>query len=137
MWKGLLILFGVGVAFAYFVFNFVGDVERSDPDSAVSKDERKAKAWAKYYTEDALGQQVLNFGNTPIKVAREVWSESPVRRGMLDEFPDFEGMRFFVNDRIKPSPFRDYLLKKIDDIESAYLGGEIDADKAKELLTKL
>jgi len=137
MFKGFIALLLIGGAFAYFVFNFVGDVEKEDPNSYVSKNEKKAKAWAKYYTKDALGEPVLSFGDTPVKTADEVWKESQLRQEMLENFPDFEGIRQFVNDRMEPSLFRKYLLEKIDKIESDYMGGTIDSEKAKKQLLNL
>ncbi len=137
MLKGFIILLGVGVAFAYFVFNFVGDVERSDPDSFVSKDERKQKEWAKYYTKDALENPVLDLKKAPMKLAKEIWAESQLRQEMLSNFPDFELVRNFVNERLRPSPFRDYLLKKIDEIETDYQAGTIDSETARKRLESI
>ncbi len=137
MFKGFLLLLMVGAAFAYFVFNFVGDVEKEDPASYVSENEKKAQEWAKYYTKDALGEPVLSFGTTPVKTADEVWQESQLRQEMLENFPDFQGIRQFVNGRLEPSLFRKYLLKKIDDIESDYMGGRIDSEEAKNRLSDL
>jgi len=137
MLKGFIILMVVGLGFAYFVFNFVGDVERSDSDSYVSKNEKQAKEWAKYYKKDVLGQPVLDLKGAPMKTAKKVWAQSQLREEMLENFPDFEGMRQFVNDRLLPSPFRDYLLQKIEQVESDYLAGSVDSEKARAILTNL
>ena len=137
MWKGLLIFVGVGAAFAYFVFHFVGDVEKEDPYSYVSRDEARAKAGAKYYEKDALGEPVLNLAGVPMKKAREVWRESQLRKEMLDLCPDFEGMKDFVNDRLRPSAFRKKLLERLDDVEGEYLGGSIDSETAKRKLSEI
>jgi len=137
MYKGLLLLLAVGIAFAYFVFHFVGSVESDDPDSYTSKNEQKAKEWAQYYKKDALGEPVLIFGNTPVQKADQVWKESSLRKEMLENFPDFEAIRQFVHDRLEPSAFRKYLLEKIDDIESDYMGGRIDSEEAKSRLSDL
>ena len=137
MLKGFVILMAIGLAFAYFVFNFVGDVERSDSNSYVSKSEKQAREWAKYYTQDVLGRQVLDLKGAPMQTAREVWVQSRLREEMLEHFPDFEMMRQFVHDRLRPSPFRKYLLEKIDETEGDYLAGTIDTEKAKKILTNL
>jgi len=137
MFKGFIILLIVGLGFVYFVFSFVGDVERSDSDSYVSKSEKQAKEWAKYYKKDVLGQPVLDLKGAPMKTAKEVWEQSQLREEMLENFPDFELMRQFVNDRLLPSSFRDYLLQKIERVESDYLAGSIDSAKARAALTNL
>ena len=137
MLKGFVILLLIGISFAYFVFNFVGDVEESDPNSYVSKNQKKAKEWAKYYTKDVLGQPVLNLKGASLKTAKEVWKDSQLRLEMLEVFPNFEGMREFVEERLKDSPFREYLLQKIDKIESAFQEGSIDSARAKKMLTDL
>ena len=137
MFKGLLVLLLVGIAFAYFVFNFVGDVERNDPQSYISKNERKAKEFARYYEKDVLGEPVLALQGVPMSKAREVWHESQMPKEMLENFPDFEAIREFIHDRIKPSLFRKKLLERVDAIESDYLGGAIDPDTAREKLSNL
>ena len=137
MFKGFVILAIIGGLFAYFVFNFVGQVEEDDPTTQLSKDAQKAKEFAKYYKKDAAGYPVLVFGETPIAKAREVWRESPVMREVLDLFPQFELMKGAINTQVDDGPFRRYLLKRLDEVESQYLGGTIDSDKAKEMLQNL
>ena len=135
MFKGFLIMVAVGAVFAYFVFHFVGEVEREDPQSFASLNEKKAKAFARYYEKDALGEPVLALQGVPMKKALEVWHESRLSREMLEYFPDFEMIRSFIRDRIKASEFRRKLLEKVDEVESEYLGGSIDADTARQKLS--
>jgi len=137
MFKGIVILAIVGGLFAYFVFNFVGQIEGDDAATQFSADSKKAKEFAKYYKKDAAGYPILALGETPIAKAREVWKESPVMKKVLDLFPKFEQMREEINIQVDESPFRQYLLKKLDDVQSQYLGGVIDSDKAKEMLQNL
>ena len=133
MWKGLLVLGLIGLAFTYFVFNFVGEVEQDD-GGAYASQELKGKA---YYTEDILGDPLLNLQGLSMKSAREIWRASPMREEMLEKFPDFEEIKTYLGNRLAPSPFREYLLKKVDDIEGDYLGGAIGAESAKSRLESL
>jgi hypothetical protein len=137
MFKGFLMLVAVGAIFAYLVFNFVSDIERDDPDTLISKDEKKAREFAKYYKKDAIGELILDFHGTTLEKAKEVWKESPIRKEILENFPEFEIMRELIRQRLRESRFREYLLKRFDEVESEYFSGEIDSEKAKKLLTDL
>ena len=137
MFKGFVILVAVGALFAYFVFNFVSDVEKNDPNTMISKDERKAKEYAKYYKSDVTGELILDFRGASLAKAREVWRESPIRKDILDNFPQFELMKEMIDQRIVDSAFRRYLLKKLDEVESAYFSGSIDSTKAGKILIDL
>ncbi len=90
--------------------------------------------WKKYYAKDVLGEPILVLKNVPLKKAKLIWSQSPLRKEMLSQFPDFEAIRSFAENRLSPSPFRDYLLKGIDKISGDFQAGLIDADQAKERL---
>jgi len=134
MLKGFVILVGVGVLFAYFVFNFVGNVEEDDETSVASQDKRKAEEYAKYYHKDAAGNRVLDFSNAPLSKAQAVWKESPIRQKIIEQVPQFEYMKEMINIYLAKSPFRDRLLKRLEKIEGKYLSGSIDTDEARRLL---
>ncbi len=137
MFKGFIILLAVGGLFTYFVFNFVSDVEGEDPNTLISKDERKAKEFAKYYKSDASGGRVLDFHGVSIAKAKEVWRESPIRREILDNFPQFDLMRQLTDQLLVDSEFKRYFLKRLEEVESDYFSGTIDSQKAKKILTDL
>ena len=137
MFKGFVILVAVGGLFAYFIFNFVSDIEADDPNTMISKDERKAREYAKYYKTDAAGDQILDFRGASLDKAKEVWRESPIRREILENFPQFEIMRDMIDQRVVESEFKKYLLKKVDEVESSYFSGSIDSVKAQKILTDL
>jgi len=133
MFKGFVILAAVGVAFAYFVFHFVSGVEDEDPGSFPTSQEEKAMA--KYYSEDASGDMVLDLNGASEQEARKVWEQSPIRTKMLESFPQFETMRDLIHQQIKGGAFRDRLLKVLDEVESDYLSGTIDSVEAKKRLS--
>jgi hypothetical protein len=137
MGKGLIALILVGAAFAYFVFQFVSSVEESDPTTQLSKDARKAKEFAKYYKKDATGEWVLAVGTVPTSKAREIWRESPVMKKTLAFFPKFDLMKEMIMIQVEEGPFRQQLLKRLDVVQDRFLSGEIDAEKAKELIQNL
>ncbi|WP_292657719.1 hypothetical protein [Nitratifractor sp.] len=137
MFKGFVILAIVGGLFAYFVFHFVGSIEKNDTASSYSQEQDKTEDNAKYYTKDAAGYTVLAVGKIPLAKAREVWKESTVMQDVLELFPRFELMKESIKSHVEEGPFRRYLLKKLDDIETQYLGGKIDSFKAKEMFQNL
>jgi len=134
MGKGFIVLILVGAAFAYIVFNFVSDIEQNDPQS-FGASRPQSQAYKKYYKKDVTGDTVLDLSGVPISKAKKVWAESPIRAEALENFPNFEMMRDVIESRLTKSPFRDYLLRKLDDVETDFLGGSIDSSKARERLT--
>jgi len=137
MFKGFVVLVAVGALFAFFVFDFVSDVEKDDPTTMISKDAKKAKEFARYYRTDAAGNRILDFSGASMAKAREVWRESPIRREILDQFPQFQYMQESIKLYMVDSPFRRALLKKLDEVEGLYLSGTIDSDRAKDMLTRI
>ncbi|WP_148224912.1 hypothetical protein [Nitratifractor salsuginis] len=125
------------MAFAYFVFHFVSGIEGDDPTTQLSQDARKAKELAKYYKKDALGDWILAVGKVPTSKAKEIWRESPVMKQTLALFPKFNLMKETIMTQVEEGEFRRQLLKRLDDVANRYLSGEIDAEKAKELIRNL
>jgi hypothetical protein len=130
MGKGFVILILVGAAFAYMVFNFVSDIEQDDTRYPGMKKEDSSR----YYKKDAAGDMVLDFTGASISKAKKIWSESPIKDDILDYFPNFEIMREMIGEELVDSNFRRYLLQKFDEVETDYLGGSIDSEKAREKL---
>jgi len=137
MGKGFILLVGIGGLFAYFVFNFVGNVERDTPSSQEVQSRKAEQDFARYYIKDAAGYPVLALGNTPLSKAREVWGKSPILDDVLELFPRFDLMKKSITLHVEEGDFRRYLLKRLDEVESQYLGGTIDPDRAKEMIRNL
>jgi hypothetical protein len=140
--KGLLVLAIVGVAFAYFVFNFVGDVENEDIHKIESlnpsnAEERKKKEILEYYRQDVTGTPILDLSGVSIENAKRIWKESPTKKRIMQLFPNFHLMRDMIKLKLAPSEFRDLLLEKLSQIESDYLSGTISSYKAKEEIGNL
>jgi len=135
MWKGLAVLVAIGTLFAYFLFNFISNEQFED--SFISQSDKDAKKWAKYYTTDIMGDPVLDLNGVQFGEARKIWNASRLKKEMMENFPNFELIKRYVKSRLKPSPFRKYLLDKIYDIENDYLGGSIDYEEAKYRLNNM
>ncbi len=140
--KGLLVLAGVGLAFTYFVFQFVGNVENEDLQKIESLDpsnpeERKQKEILQYYKQDVTGTAILDLSGVPLDIAKKIWRDSPTKKRIMKLFPNFHLMKDMIKLKIAPCEFRDYLLQEVDTIESEYLSGNISSFKAKEHLSEL
>lgn len=137
MFKGMMILLAVGAAFLYAVLFLVNksgvDVSR-DIDTAGYSGEIEGK---EYYATDVLGEPILVLKNVPLEKAKRIWRQSPLRQEMLALFPDFKAIHTFAENRLRPSPFREYLVQNIEKISEDFLAGLIDADQAKERLSSL
>jgi hypothetical protein len=137
MFKGFIILLGVGALFAYFVFNFVGDVEKDDPTSHVGKNEKEARAYARYYHIDDAGNRVLDLSSLSVEEAKKVWHVSPIRQRVLEQFPQFQYMKETIMLYLPASPFRSFLLQRLEKVEGDYLSGTIDARRARVILRSI
>jgi hypothetical protein len=136
MGKSFLILVGVGALFAYFVYNFVGSIEDND-SSSYSINEQKAKEFAKYYKKDEVGDYILDLTGVPLSTAKKVWVESPVKKEIMKNFPNFEMMHELAIEKIKACKFRDFLLKRLERVQSDFLPGSISSEEAAKLLNDL
>ena len=140
MGKGLIILIAVGGLFAYFVYNFVSDVQNSDVggrQTDVTYQPGSTDPAAAYIVKDATGAPVLDLSGVSLETAKKIWRESEYKNSILSHFPDFKLVRDTIGLRIAPGPFRDYLLKTVEQVESDYLGGAVDAHKALVTLQRL
>ncbi len=137
MFKGLIILLVVGAAFLYAVLFLVNKSGVNVSSDAGTSGYAENIDWKKYYAKDVLGEPILVLKDVPLKKAKLIWRQSPLRKEMLSQFPDFEAIRSFAENRLSPSPFRDYLLKNIDKISGDFQAGLIDANQAKERLFAL
>ena len=135
--KGYLILVVVGILFAYFAIHLM---KQSEKEVATNKQIvllEKEKPYAQYYTRDATDNVVLDLSNTSLEKSKEVWQHSSVKDQILQLFPNFDLMKDMVRMRVSDCPFKTYLLKMMDTVESAYFSGRINSFKAKRLLESL
>jgi len=135
MKKGFMLLLLVGAGFAYFIYYFVTDVSGEDPLYKLSPELRKEKELANYYKKDPVtGDWVMRVGGLSEEKAKKLWREGPILQEVLDNFPKFDLMKEIVRNQVSQSPFRQKLLRHLDNIEDRYLSGEIDAQRARELI---
>ena len=132
--KGILIMVAVAAVAIYLVLGFLNKMDTGNELSTI--EQKIQKEDMTYYRTDAIGQTVLYFSDEPYHKKFEIWKRSPLHEEFFALFPNFMGMKDFVNDRILDPDFRDKMAAKVDEVETAYFSGQIDDLSAKEMLDK-
>ncbi len=125
-----------GIGFMYLVTDLVSEAESTTPGLENSQS-RKAREYAKYYSVDINGDDVLNLAGIPLPKAKSVWRESIIREKLLGYFPDFDTMKQVAKDQLQDSAFKTYFLKKLWEIEGKYIDGGIGLDQARSAIESL
>ncbi|GEM_PF-1156509 len=144
MIKNILIIGGVGVGFLYLIVNFISNVNQGEQLASIVPAGNNGYAtqitdddMKRFYTKDATGSEILDLNNMPLEQAKSVWIQSSVKDKVLSLFPNFNYMRDQIKLKVREGKFREYLLRKLDEVESDYLSGSIDSLKAQEMISNL
>ncbi len=133
--KSLFFFIVIGVAFLYFITNFVGDIQQ---DEKFQNEEYKQKhQFDQYQTVDSIGREILDMTDTPASVQVEAWNNSKLKTEFLALFPDFSEMKIFVKERLRGEILKAKLIASIDSVESQYFSGKMNAEQAKRELSLL
>jgi hypothetical protein len=131
--KSLLIFIAIGVAFIYFITNFVGDIQEEDEKFRNTGYEQKHQ-YDEYMSQDSIGRDILDLTGASPTMQMQVWNSSTLKGEMLADFPDFSLMKLFVKERVRGDAFQQKLLQHIDDVELQYFSGKLDPENAKRAL---
>jgi hypothetical protein len=131
--KSLLVFIAIGVAFIYFITNFVGDIQKEDEKFRNTGYEQKHQYDA-YMGKDSIGRDILDLTSASPAIQMKVWNSSQLKEEMLANFPDFSLMKLFVKERVRGEEFQEKLLKHIDHVELQYFSGKLDPENAKRAL---
>jgi len=134
--KTFLFFVAVGIAFLYFVTNFVGDIQEED-DRFRNNTYEKEHKYDKYKTVNSVGQDILNLLGADSGTQVATWNESDLKNEFILLFPDFGDMKLFVKDRIMGDVLSKKLLAQIKSVEDKFFAGTITADQAKQELSSL
>jgi hypothetical protein len=80
---------------------------------------------------------VLDVNALPLDRAKAVWRAVPIKDDILALLPDFDTAKTEAGNRIVKGTFRNYVLKKIEEIKGKFLVGEVTLDEAKRRLSEL
>jgi hypothetical protein len=134
--KGLLIVIAAGIAFGYFALSQFNIASEND-DSEWSGPASKKNPYEQYYKKDVLGDRVLDVNALPLDRAKAVWRAVPIKDDILALLPDFDTAKTEAGNRIVKGTFRNYVLKKIEELQGKFLVGEVTLDEAKRRLSEL
>jgi hypothetical protein len=126
--KGLLLFIAVGAVAIYLTTSFVGTIQDDERYQNSGYSENKD---IEYQAINSIGDIVLDVSSVDTKKQIAIWNKSDMKREFLSNFPNFEDMRDFVEDKIVGDALKERLNKTIDSVEDKFIAGEIGADKAK------
>lgn len=133
--KSLFFFVLVGVGFLYFITNFVGEIQEDDK---FQNDEYKQKhQYDHYQSVDSIGREILDMTGEPANTQVLAWNSSELKTELLTLFPDFSDMKIFVTERVRGEILKTKLIAVIDNVESQYFSGSMNAEQAKRELGSL
>ena len=133
--KSLFFFVVIGVGFLYFITQFVGDIQEDDK---FQNDEYKQKhQYDHYQSVDSIGRDILDMTGAPANTQVQAWNNSELKTEFLTLFPDFSDMKIFVTERVRGEILKAKLIAAIDNVESQYFSGAMNAEQAKRELGSL
>ena len=134
--KGFLVFMAFGIGVLYLTVNFIGGIQEED-DTYRNNEYRLEHQYDQYKTTDSVGDEVIDVTGAPISTQFVVWNTSSSKNDFLNLFPDFEEMRFFVNDHIRGKKLTEKLNTLLNSIEDKFFSGDINTEQAKKELGSL
>jgi hypothetical protein len=133
--KSLFFFVLIGVGFLYFITQFVGDIQ--EDEKFQSEEYMQKHQYDKYKSVDSIGRDILDMTGVPIGTQVDAWNNSELRTDFLTLFPDFSEMKIFVKERVRGDALQAKLTAAVDDVETQYFSGAMDAEQAKRELSLL
>lgn len=133
--KSLFIFILIGVGFLYFITNFVGDIQQDDKFQ--SEEYKQKHQYDQYKSVDSIGREILDMTGAPIGTQVQAWNNSALKTEFIALFPDFSDMKLFINERVRGEALKAKLTSSVDDVESKYFSGAMNAEDAKRELSVL
>ena len=133
--KSLFFFVLIGVGFLYFITQFVGDIQ--EDEKFQSEEYKQKRQYEKYKSVDSIGRDILDMTGAPVSIQVEAWNDSELKTEFLTLFPDFSDMKIFIKERVRGDALKTKLNAAVDDVESQYFSGAMDAEQAKRELSML
>jgi hypothetical protein len=123
-------------ALVFGLLSYFKDMERHDTVGLSYSDIQKEDKGR--YKLNSVGESILELNGLSEAQKMDAWRRSPIQDDMIDMFPNFQKMKDFINHRVvDDGEFKANMLKTIDELESAYIAGEIDSQSVKAKLSHL
>ena len=134
--KSLFFFILIGIGFLYFITNFVGDIQEDEKFQNIEY--KKKHQYDHYQSVDSIGRKILDVTGAPVSIQVQAWNNSALKKqNFLTLFPDFSGMKMFAKERVRGDALQAKLANAIDNAESQYFSGTMNAEQAKRSLVLL
>jgi len=130
--KGLLTFLAIGLVAIYMVTNLIGDIQDDG-----EKERGTYKKDNQYNGVDILGDAILDVQHIDEKKQLEVWHSSEFKNEFMELFPNFDGMKRYVDSKIKGDALKKKLISTIDSIEIKFISGTLNGERSKAKLESL
>ena len=131
--KSLLVFIAIGAGFLYFITSFVGDIQEED-DKYQNIEYQKKHMYDQYQSVDSIGREILDLTGLDAATQMAAWKKSRLKEEFLELFPDFSEMKKFIKERTRGDALQAELFKSVDEVESKYFSGTMNAEQAKRAL---
>ena len=85
----------------------------------------------KFYGSDSIGRDVLDVQGENDERQLEAWNRSPLKNAFFTLFPSFDDMRYFIEAHLRGEFLTNYLLERIEKIESDFFSGKTTTEEAR------
>ena len=130
--KGLLTFLAIGLVAIYMATNLIGDIQGDG-----EKERGTYKKDNQYNGVDILGDAILDVQHIDEKKQLEVWHSSEFKNEFMELFPNFDGMKRYVDSKIKGDALQKKLISTIDSIEIKFISGTLNGERSKAELESL
>jgi hypothetical protein len=132
--KGLLFFIIIGAGLSFLLINFINGLQDEVNHHEKSQ---KPNPYEQYQSIDSIGESIIDVTGADTKTQLAAWNASPLKVDFLNHFPNFYMMKEFAQERVSGDILQSKLIKKIDEVENKFIGGELSGEEAKKSLSSL
>jgi len=134
--KQTVIFFAILITFFYLWFTDTINNIIDGTDVSIGVNEKALATGSKSATEyNANGSEIIVFNGVSIEEKKRLWNNSDLKVEMLELFPKFTEIKYFVEEHIEDDTFKKLLLSHVEDVEFRYIGGSLSVEKVKQELS--
>ena len=135
--KQTVVFFGVVIfLIVFWLIGFVNNLQDEVDVGHGFEEKTTVESSSKNYIVNSSGNEVLLLNKLSLAEQKKLWNKSPLKEDMLELFPEFSEMKYFVNEHIEDDGFfKKELLKYINRVEVRYISGTLTGIKAKSMLS--
>lgn len=133
--KSLFFFVLIGVGFLYFITQFVGEIQ--EDEKFQNQEYQEKHQYDQYQSVDSIGREILDMTGAPIGIQVSAWNNSELKTEFLELFPDFSEMKIFIKERVRGDALQVKLTDAVNNVESKYFSGVMNAEQAKRELNLL